>query len=136
MSKKISLFSQTINLLDDVNINLWYQYLNLNIVLALMSLSGSALGVLISTVVTTRLQANQSFLFLMFGTVILGTGFMDVGLIDDYFPVNLGRVMIVDIAFKNVAFSEFYSDIYLILVLSLTFILIAWLIFVKKRTLA
>ncbi len=118
------------------NINLWHQFLNLNIILGLMALSGSALGVLISTVVTTRLQANQSFLFLMFGTTILGTGFMDVGLVDDYFPVNLGRVMIVDIAFKNVAFSEFYGDMYLILVLSLVFILLSWLIFVKKTTLA
>ncbi len=118
------------------NINLWYQYLNLNLILGLMSLSGSALGVLISTIVTTRLQANQSFLFLMFGTVIIGTGFIDVGLIDDVFPVNLGRVMMVDVAFKNVAISEFFGDMYLILGLSLAFMFIAWLIFVKKTTLA
>jgi hypothetical protein len=118
------------------NINLWFQYLNLNLILALMSLSGSSLGVLISTIVSTRLQANQSFLFLMFGTVILGTGFIDVGLIDDVFPVNLGRVMMVDVAFKNVAISEFFGDMYLILGLSLVFMFVAWLIFVKKTTLA
>ncbi|TFG99391.1 ABC transporter permease [Candidatus Thorarchaeota archaeon] len=118
------------------NIDLWHQFLNLNIILALMSLSGSSLGVLISTLVTTRLQANQSFLFLMFGTTILGTGFLDVGLIDDVFPVNLGRVMMVDIAFKNIAITEFISDMYLILILSLAFILISWIIFVKKTTLA
>jgi hypothetical protein len=118
------------------NIDLWNQFLNLNIILGLMSLSGSSLGVLISTVVTTRLQANQSFLFLMFGTTIIGTGFIDVGLIDDVFPVNLGRVMMVDIAFKNIAITEFMGDMYLILILSLAFILLAWIIFVKKTTLA
>jgi len=118
------------------NINLWYQYLNLNIILALMSLSGSCLGVLISSLVTTRLQANQSFLFLMFGTIIIGTGFLDVGLIDDVFPVNLGRVMMVDVAFKNIAITEFIGDMYIILILSLAFLLVAWLVFVKKTTLA
>jgi len=118
------------------NINLWHQYLNLNIILALMSLSGSCLGVLISSLVTTRLQANQSFLFLMFGTIIIGTGFLDVGLIDDVFPVNLGRVMMVDVAFKNIAITEFIGDMYIILILSLAFLLVAWLVFVKKTTLA
>jgi len=118
------------------NIDLWYQFLNLNIILGLMSLSGSSLGVLISTLVTTRLQANQSFLFLMFGTTIIGTGFIDVGLVDDVFPVNLGRIMMVDVAFKNIAITEFIGDMYLILILSLAFLLIAWLVFVKKTTLA
>ncbi|MGY5872078.1 MAG: ABC transporter permease [Candidatus Thorarchaeota archaeon] len=118
------------------NIPLWHQYLNLNIILALMSLSGSSLGVLISTMVQTRLQANQSFLFLMFGSTIIGTGFMDVGLVDDVFPVNIGRVMMVDIAFKNIAITEFIGEMYLILIMSLAFIIIAWLIFVKKTTLA
>ena len=118
------------------NINVWSQYLTMNVVLALMSLSGSALGVLISTLVTTRLQANQSFLFLLFGSVIVGTGFMDVGLIDDYYPLNLGRVMMADTAFKGVALSEFSSDILVILELSLALILIAWLIFAHRKTLA
>jgi hypothetical protein len=118
------------------NINVWSQYLTMNIVLALMSLSGSALGVLISTLVTTRLQANQSFLFLLFGSVIVGTGFMDVGLIDDYYPLNLGRVMMADTAFKGVALSEFSGDILVILELSLALILIAWLIFARRKTLA
>ncbi|UCH04650.1 MAG: ABC transporter permease, partial [Candidatus Thorarchaeota archaeon] len=76
--------------------------LTLDAVLLLMSISGSALGVAISTLVTTRLQANQSFLFLLFGSLIVGTGFMDVGIIDDVFPLNLGRVMIVDTAFKGI----------------------------------
>ncbi|MCK4568030.1 MAG: ABC transporter permease [Candidatus Thorarchaeota archaeon] len=118
------------------NIDLWHQYLNLNIILALMSISGAGLGLLISTLVQTRLQANQSFLFLLFGSTIIGTGFMDVGLLDDYFPLNLGRIMMVDIAFKNVAITEFISDMYLILIMTLAFILISWVIFVKKRTLA
>ncbi|MFW9834534.1 MAG: ABC transporter permease [Candidatus Thorarchaeota archaeon] len=118
------------------NIDVWSQYLTMNIVLALMSLSGSALGVLISTLVTTRLQANQSFLFLLFGSTIVGTGFMDVGLVDDYFPLNLGRVMMSDTAFKGVALAEFSGDILIILELSLALILIAWIIFARRTTLA
>lgn len=118
------------------NIDVWAQYLTMNIVLGLMSLSGSALGVLISTLVTTRLQANQSFLFLLFGSTIVGTGFMDVGLIDDYFPLNLGRVMMSDTAFKGVALAEFTSEILIILELSLALILIAWFIFRRRTTLA
>ena len=117
-------------------IDLWGQYLNLNIILALMSISGSALGVLISTVVTTRLQANQSFLFLLFGSVIIGTGFMDVGLLDDYYPLNLGRIMMVDVGFKNIALTEFMPQIYIILEMTLALILIAWFIFKRRQTLA
>ncbi len=118
------------------NIDVWAQYLTMNIVLALMSLSGSALGVLISTLVTTRLQANQSFLFLLFGSVIVGTGFMDVGLVDDYYPLNLGRVMMSDTAFKGVALAEFTGHILIILELSLALIIIAWIIFARRTTLA
>ncbi len=117
-------------------INAWGVYHILNFVLALMSFSGAALGVLISTVVTTRLQANQSFLFLLFGSVIVGTGFMDVGLVDDYFPLNLGRVMMTDTAFKGVEIIEFIEEINIIIIMSLIFLLIAWLIFVRKKTLA
>ena len=91
---------------------------------------------LISTVVTTRLQANQSFLFLLFGSTIVGTGFMDVGLVDDYFPLNLGRVMMTDTAFKGVDILEFVDDINIIVIMSLIFMLLAWLIFVRKKTLA
>lgn len=118
------------------NIDLWARYLDLNIILGLMSLSGSALGVLISTLVTTRLQANQSFLFLLFGSVIFGTGFMDVGLLDDYYPLNLGRVMMVDVGFKNIALTEFLSSINILLEMTLALILIAWFIFTRKSTLA
>jgi len=118
------------------NIDVWAQYLTMNIVLALMSLSGSALGVLISTLVTTRLQANQSFLFLLFASVIVGTGFMDVGLVDDYYPLNLGRVMMSDTAFKGVALTEYMGDILIILELSLALMLIAWFIFARRTTLA
>jgi len=111
-------------------------WLVLFFVLALMSLSGSALGVVISTLVTTRLQANQSFLFLLFGSLIVGTGFMDVGIVDDVFPLNLGRVMIIDTAFKGVLLTEFIDSIYTILIFSSILILFAWLIFAKRTTLA
>ncbi len=105
-------------------------------ILWLMSLSGSALGVLISTVVSTRLQANQSFLFLLFGSLIVGTGLVDVGIIDEVFPVNLGRVMIVDTAFKGIVLTDFMSEIFIILAMTLIFILMAWGIYVKKTSLA
>ncbi|MHA2189313.1 MAG: ABC transporter permease [Candidatus Thorarchaeota archaeon] len=96
----------------------------LEIILGLMALSGSALGVLISTLVRTRLQANQSFLFILFGTMIVGTGFMDVGIIDDVFPLNLGRIMIIDTAFKGINLWDFTNQIILILVVTLFFILV------------
>ena len=111
-------------------------YLTMNAVLALMSIAGSALGVLISTLVTTRLQANQSFLFLLFGSTIVGTGFMDVGIVDDIYPLNLGRVMMVDTVFKGISLTEFTQQIYLILEMSLVLILIAWFIFSRRKTLA
>lgn len=117
-------------------IDAWGVYHILNFVLALMSFSGACLGVLISTVVTTRLQANQSFLFLLFGSVIVGTGFMDVGLVDDYYPLNLGRMMMTDTAFKGVDILEFTNEISVILIMSLAFLFIAWLIFIRKKTLA
>ena len=101
-----------------------------------MALSGSALGVLISTVVSTRLQANQSFLFILFGTMIVGTGFIDVGIIDEIFPVNLGRVMIIDTAFKGIVITEFLNEIIIILVMTAIFILMAYAIYTKKTTLA
>lgn len=111
-------------------------YLTMNAVLALMSLSGSSLGVLISTLVTTRLQANQSFLFLLFGSTIVGTGFMDVGIVDDVYPLNLGRVMMVDTVFKGIALTEFMEQIYLILEMSFFLILLAWFIFSRRKSLA
>ena len=111
-------------------------FITLNFILWLMSISGSALGVLISTVVTTRLQANQSFLFLLFGSLIVGTGFMDVGVIDEVYPLNLGRVMIIDTAFKGISIFEFFNEIMLIGIVSLAFMLLAWLVFTKRTTLA
>ena len=108
----------------------------LEIILGLMALSGSALGVLISTLVRTRLQANQSFLFILFGTMIVGTGFMDVGIIDDVFPLNLGRVMIIDTAFKGINLWDFTSQIILILFVTLFFILVAYGIYARRTTLA
>lgn len=105
-------------------------------ILMLMAISGSALGVLISTVVSTRLQANQSFLFLLFGSLIVGTGFMDVGILDELYPLNLGRVMMIDTAFKGVDIGLFTREIGLILFMSLVFIMIAYGIYVRRTTLA
>lgn len=106
------------------------------IIMGLMSISGAALGVLISTMVTTRLQANQSFLFLLFGSMIVGTGFIDVGVIDEIYPLNLGRVMIIDTAFKGISIWNFTREMLLILSMTFILILIAWGIFSKKQALA
>ncbi len=111
-------------------------YLTLNIVLALMSFSGSSLGVFISTIVTTRLQANQSFLFLLFSSFIVGTGFMDVGIVDEYWPLNLGRVMIFDTAFKGVDIMIFSIEITRILAVSIGMMIFAWIVFSKRKSLA
>ncbi|MFQ5831710.1 MAG: ABC transporter permease [Candidatus Thorarchaeota archaeon] len=110
--------------------------LTLDAVLLLMSISGSALGVAISTLVTTRLQANQSFLFLLFGSMIVGTGFMDVGIIDDVYPLNLGRVMIIDTAFKGIELSQFMNDIVTIAIFTAFSLLFAWGVFSKRTSLA
>jgi ABC-2 type transport system permease protein len=111
-------------------------YLTMNAVLWLLALSGSALGVLISTVVTTRLQANQSFLFLLFASMIVGTGFLDVGIIDEWFPLNLGRIMMIDTAFKGVDLFSFTNEIIRILLFSVALIIIAWGIFARRTSLA
>ncbi|NWF96584.1 MAG: ABC transporter permease [Candidatus Thorarchaeota archaeon] len=113
---------------------LWY--LDIFLIMGLMSFAGSSLGVLISTLVTTRLQANQSFLFLLFGSLIVGTGFMDVGIVDDLYPLNIGRAMIIDVAFKGVALLSFMDQIVLVLQVSVGFILVAWIVFSRRRNLA
>lgn len=110
--------------------------LTLNGVLALMSISGSALGVFISTLCKTRLQANQSFLLILFSSFIVGTGFMDVGLVDDVYPLNLGRVMIIDTAFKGVSLTTFSNEILTIAGFTVAMILLAWLILARRTTLA
>ncbi|MHA2118796.1 MAG: ABC transporter permease [Candidatus Thorarchaeota archaeon] len=111
-------------------------YLTMNAVLWLLAISGSALGVVISTVVTTRLQANQSFLFLLFASMIVGTGFLDVGIIDEWFPLNLGRIMMIDTAFKGVDLFSFTNEIIRILIFSAALIILAWGIFARRTSLA
>lgn len=110
--------------------------LNIYLILALMSISGSSLGVLISTIVTTRLQANQSFLFILFASLIVGTGFMDVGIVDDVYPINLGRRMIIDMSFKGIELAEFSGEVALLLVESVVLVFLGWLLFSMKRVLA
>lgn len=116
------------------NFIIWYT--SITAILAMMSISGAALGVFISTLCTTRLQANQSFLFLLFSSFIVGTGFMDVGIVDEIWPLNMGRIMIFDIAFKGIPLATFSREIWIILIFTIAMIFIAWLIFAKRRTLA
>lgn len=111
-------------------------YLTLNAVLALMAFSGSALGVFISTLCNTRLQANQSFLLLLFSSFIVGTGFMDVGIVDEYYPLNLGRVMLFDTAFKGLPITYFTPEIIRVLIFSSAMLLLAYIVFMNRQTLA
>jgi len=111
-------------------------YLTLNAVLALMAFSGSALGVFISTLCNTRLQANQSFLLLLFSSFIVGTGFMDVGIVDEYYPLNLGRVMLFDTAFKGLPIAYFTPEIIRVLIFSSAMLLLAYIVFMNRQTLA
>ncbi|MGV9170817.1 MAG: ABC transporter permease [Promethearchaeia archaeon] len=111
-------------------------YLTLNLILGLMAFSGSALGVFISTLCNTRLQANQSFLLLLFSSFIVGTGFMDVGIIDEYYPLNLGRVMLFDTAFKGLPLAHFTPEIVRAFIFSFCMLLLGYIVFSKRQTLA
>jgi hypothetical protein len=68
--------------------------------------------------------------------MIVGTGFLDVGIIDEWFPLNLGRVMMIDTAFKGVTLFSFTNEIIRILIFSASLIILAWGIFARRTSLA
>ncbi len=125
-------------------VSLWVVVFSLNlntgfevllITMSLTSLTGSTTGILISAVASSRLQANQMFLFVMFGTIILAGFFVDVGVLDEYMPMNQGLKLLIDTAFKGLSLIEVIGPILKLLAFSAGAILIATFVFSKKPTL-
>ncbi|MFW9794490.1 MAG: ABC transporter permease, partial [Candidatus Thorarchaeota archaeon] len=110
-------------------------FLALVIIMSLSSLTGSATGILISSIASTRLQANQMFLFVLFATLILAGFFIDVGILDNYLPMNQGMGLLVDTAFKGLSLLDVLDRIVTLLGFSVICMLAATYIFSKKPTL-
>ena len=110
-------------------------FITLVIIMSLSSLTGSATGILISAVAGTRLQANQMFLFVLFATLILAGFFIDVGILDNYLPMNQGMGLLVDTAFKGLSLLDVLDRIVALLGFSVIAMLAASYIFSKKPTL-
>ncbi|MHA2077259.1 MAG: ABC transporter permease [Candidatus Thorarchaeota archaeon] len=117
------------------NLNLNTSFFTLVIIMSLSSLTGSATGILISAVAGTRLQANQMFLFVLFATLILAGFFIDVGVLDNYLPMNQGMGLLVDTAFKGLSLFDVLDRIVTLLGFSVIAMLAASYIFSKKPTL-
>ncbi|MFX0044762.1 MAG: ABC transporter permease [Candidatus Hermodarchaeota archaeon] len=117
----------------DLNLNTGFE--SLIIIMSLTSLTGSTTGILISAIAGTRLQANQMFLFVMFATIILSGFFIDVGVLNDILPMNLGLNLLIATAFKGLSLLDVWSSILTLLAFSVIAILSASFIFSKKPTL-
>ena len=110
-------------------------FFSLVIIMSLSSLTGSATGILISAVASTRLQANQMFLFVLFGTLILSGFFINVGVLDRILPMNQGLNLLIDTAFKGLSLLDVWDRIFTLFAFSAAAILAATFIFSKKPTL-
>lgn len=117
----------------DLNLNT--SFISLVIIMSLSALTGSATGILISSVAGTRLQANQMFLFVLFGTLILSGFFINVGALDDILPMNQGLKLLIDTAFKGLSLLQVIDRVLILLGFSLAAMLIATFIFSRKPTL-
>ena len=118
------------------NLTLNTEFAILVLIMSLTSLTGSSTGILISSLSSSRLQANQMFLFLMFGTLILSGFFIDVGLLDDFLPMNQGMKVLIDTAFKGLNLIDVLIPIAKLVGFSVLAILAATFVFSKKPTLA
>lgn len=110
-------------------------FISLVIIMSLSALTGSATGILISAIASTRLQANQMFLFVLFGTLILSGFFIDVGALNDILPMNQGLSLLVDTAFKGLTLMQVYDRILVLVGFSVFAMLAASFIFARKPTL-
>ncbi|MHA2359306.1 MAG: ABC transporter permease [Candidatus Thorarchaeota archaeon] len=110
-------------------------FISLVIIMSLSSLTGSATGILISAVAGTRLQANQMFLFVLFATLILSGFFIDVGVLDNFLPMNQGMALLIATAFKGLSLLDVLDRIVTLLGFSVIAMLAASYIFSKKPTL-
>lgn len=117
------------------NLTLNTSFISLVIIMSLSSLTGSATGILISAVSNTRLQANQMFLFVLFGTLILSGFFIDVGVLDRILPMNQGLNLLTDTAFKGLTILEVIDRVLILFGFSAAAILIATFVFSRKPTL-
>ncbi len=117
------------------NLSLNTNFISLVIIMSLSSLTGSATGILISAVAGTRLQANQMFLFVLFGTLILSGFFIDVGILDRILPMNQGLNLLIDTAFKGLSLLDVIDRVLSLFGFSAAAILIATFIFSRKPTL-
>ncbi len=118
------------------NLQLNASYLELTIILALMSLSGAGMGIIISVLTSTRLQANQGFLFLLFANFILSGGVFDVGIIDKIMPMNQGRMLIMDAAFRGISIFTNWIMIVKVLLFTVFAIIFSTIVFAMRRKLA
>jgi len=110
-------------------------FISLVIIMSLSALTGSATGILISAIASTRLQANQMFLFVLFATLILSGFFIDVGALNDILPMNQGLSLLVDTAFKGLTLIQVYDRILVLVGFSIFAMLAASFIFARKPTL-
>ncbi|MHA1614844.1 MAG: ABC transporter permease [Candidatus Thorarchaeota archaeon] len=110
-------------------------FISLVIIMSLSALTGSATGILISAIASTRLQANQMFLFVLFATLILSGFFIDVGALNDILPMNQGLSLLVDTAFKGLTMIQVYDRILVLVGFSIFAMLAASFIFARKPTL-
>jgi ABC-2 type transport system permease protein len=117
------------------NLNLNTSFFSLVVIMSLSSLTGSSTGLLISAVANTRLQANQMFLFVLFGTLILSGFFLDVGILDRILPMNQGLNLLIDTAFKGLSLLEVMGRILTLCGFSVVAILTATFVFSRKPTL-
>ncbi len=116
-------------------LNLNTSFLTLVAIMSLIALTGSTTGLLISSISGTRLQANQIFLFVLFGSVILAGFFIDVGVLDEILPLNQGMRLLVDTAFKGLSLLDVWLPIAKLLAFSVGAVFVAAYIFGKKPTL-
>ncbi len=117
----------------DLNLNTGFE--TLVIVMLLTSLTGSSTGILVSSIASTRLQANQMFLFVMFATVILSGFFIDVGVLDQILPLNIGLKVLIDTAFKGLSLLQIWDSVLRLLGFSVAAMLLGTFVFSKKPTL-
>ena len=110
-------------------------FFSLVIIMTLSAMTGSATGILISAVANTRLQANQMFLFVLFGTLILSGFFIDVGALNDILPMNQGNALLIDTAFKGLTLLQVFDRILALGAFTVFAILAATFVFARKPTL-
>lgn len=116
-------------------LNLNTSFLTLVVIMSLVALTGSTTGLLISSVAGTRLQANQIFLFVLFGSIILAGFFIEVGFLDEILPLNQGMKLLIDTAFKGLSLFDVWLPTVKLLGFSVFAILASSFIFGKKPTL-